>query len=172
MLAALLLVLTPHSSRAACKTSSPCATTPMDLGTLGGDGGTSVISSEAAAVTDNGKLSWALRSTLEHHLRHAFLWQNGVMVDLGTLGGVESHAFDVSNNGQVVVGVADTASGNGHAFLWKSSTGMVDLGTLGGLGSAAWAVDSNGSVVVGQANTALKIRMRKTHAFRWTSKAE
>ena len=160
MLAALLLVLTPHSSRAACKTSSPCATTPMDLGTLGGDVGTSAINSEAFAVTDNGiVVGYAVNPD---NLRHAFLWQNGVMVDLGTLGGVELLAFDVSNNGQVVVGAAFTTSGN-HAFLWKASTGMVDLGTLGG-GSVAYAVDSNGSVVVGESHTA----SGADHAFRWT----
>jgi probable HAF family extracellular repeat protein len=162
MLVALILVLNPGSSRAACKTSSPCATTPMDLGTLGGDAGTSVINSEAAAVTDNGLVVGT--AVNPDNLRRAFLWQNGVMVDLGTLGGVESYAFDVSNNGQVVVGASLTTSGNNHAFLWKSSKGMVDLGTLGGSGSVAWAVNSNGSVAVGESYTASSA----THAFRWT----
>ena len=59
----------------------------MDLGTLGGDAGSSVINSEAAAVTDNGVVVGT--AVNPDNLRRAFLWQNGVMVDLGTLGGVE-----------------------------------------------------------------------------------
>jgi probable HAF family extracellular repeat protein len=164
MLAALLLVLTPHSSRAACKTSSPCAT-PLDLGTLGGFSSSS-INSEATAVSGNGNVvvGSSLINDPVNITSHAFLWKGGVMIDLGTLGGGGSHATDVNDAGQIVVGVADTTDGQGHAFSWKSSTGMVDLGTLGGSSSAAWAVISNGSVVVGESHTV----SRATHAFRWT----
>lgn len=48
------------------------------------------------------------------------------LVDLGTLGGPESHAAAVSASG-LVAGCADTASGV-HAFIWRDGV-MQDLGT-------------------------------------------
>jgi probable HAF family extracellular repeat protein len=51
------------------------------------------------------------------------------ITDLGTLrGGTYSHAFGINERGQVV-GRADTASGEEHAFLWEDGE-MTDLGTL------------------------------------------
>src|SRR5260221_13101177 len=77
-----------------------------------------------------------------------------VAVDLGTLGGSESHAMAVSNN-EVVVGDSRTADGTQHAFLWTRISGLADLGTLGGDHSYAVAVSPNGTWVVGQSMTAL-----------------
>ncbi len=57
---------------------------------------------------------------------HAFAWQNGLMTDLGTFGGVESEAYGINNAGQIV-GRAETASGNLHAFRWQNGV-MTDLG--------------------------------------------
>ena len=80
--------------------------------------------------------------------------------DLGTLGGPTSSAWDVNERGQVV-GIADTASGVGHAFLWERGV-MHDLGTLGGDGSGAVAINARGQVV-GTSDTATG----ETHAFLW-----
>ena len=50
---------------------------------------------------------------------HAFLWQNGKMTDLGTLGGRSSNPRAINERGQVV-GESFTASGTVHAFLWQT----------------------------------------------------
>ncbi len=78
--------------------------------------------------------------------QHAFLWSNGVLTDLGTLGGAESSAAAI-NNGDQVVGWALTPSGAGHAFLWNPGGSMQDLGTLGGSSSAAHAINDAGQIV-------------------------
>jgi probable HAF family extracellular repeat protein len=69
---------------------------------------------------------------------HAVLWKNGQIIDLGTLGGLESVAGAVNNRGQVVGfatnAVPDLFSGFGtqvRAFIWENGV-MHDLGTLGG----------------------------------------
>jgi len=60
---------------------------------------------------------------------HAFLWQNGVMTDLGTLpGDFYSFAGGINDKGQVV-GASCDVNGNCRAFLWQNGT-MTDLNTL------------------------------------------
>jgi probable HAF family extracellular repeat protein len=63
---------------------------------------------------------------LANYHAHAFLWQNGTMTDLGTLGGDNSRAFGINSQGQVV-GTAQIAQGDVyHAFLYSGGT-MIDL---------------------------------------------
>ena len=64
---------------------------------------------------------------------HAYLWKfDGTQIDLGTLGGNYSNARAVSADCRVVVGDANDASSNGHAFRWTAGV-MTDLGTFGAL---------------------------------------
>ena len=58
-----------------------------------------------------------------------------IVTDLGTLGGRTSQAIGISENG-LIVGDAETAAGQTHAFLYENGV-MQDLGTLGGTGSVA-----------------------------------
>ncbi len=117
----------------------------VSLGTLGGaasgalsinSSGKVVGSSLAAATLVNGAL-------LEPY--YAFLWYNGVMSNLGSLGGAYSKANDINDSG-AIVGEAWTAENNTRAFLYTGGT-MADLGTLGGAHSSARAINSSGQIV-------------------------
>lgn len=60
----------------------------------------------------------------------AFRFVNGILTDLGTLGGRESFATDVSADGRIVVGVAATDGFDRRAFLWTAEGGMQNLNLL------------------------------------------
>ena len=106
--------------------------TVTDLGTLSG--------ANSAKVSDINKTGQIVGTSANH----AFLWSNGVMTDLGTLGGSVSMAYSINDSG-VVVGEASTASGEMHAFVWQSGV-MKDLGFAGET-SAARGINSKGDIV-------------------------
>jgi probable HAF family extracellular repeat protein len=91
---------------------------------------------------------------------HAFRWNDGVLRDLGTLGGSNSSATAINSENKVV-GWSETPPGTVRAFLWQSGV-MTDLGTLGGAGSAAYGINGLGQVV-GWSETSAGA----THAFLW-----
>lgn len=76
--------------------------------------------------------------------RHAFIYNDGKIVDVGTLGGYASVAVAVSGSG-VAVGTSMTSSGDQHAFK-VTTAGMFDLGTLGGRYSSAQAINDAGQI--------------------------
>ena len=104
------------------------------------------------------------------NISHAAFWDNGVMTDLGTLGGDSSDWFycsgadDVNDLGQIV-GWSQLASDNTgcfldfifpsvHAILWRAGAGMKDLGTLAGdTSSVALKVNFFGRIIGSSGNT-------------------
>ena len=80
-------------------------------------------------------------------------------------GGFSSGALGLSDDGSVVVGWSESASGT-EAFRWTSDGGMVALGDLpgGDFFSHAHGVSADGSVVAGEGVSA-----SGEEAFRWTS---
>ena len=75
----------------------------------------------------------------------AFLYADGSVTILGTLGGGNSSGWGINDSGQVA-GWADVVGGNGHAFRYSDGQ-MQDLGTLGGTMSQAGAINNSGHVV-------------------------
>lgn len=89
----------------------------------------------------------------------AFLWQNGVMTNLGVLNpsDVYSVAQDINDNGYIV------GESYGSAFLYYAGT-MNNLGTLGGSYAAAGGINNLGQVV-GISSDANGV----TNAFLWSN---
>src|SRR6185437_1002970 len=74
------------------------------------------------------------------------------LVDLGTLGGPESHAAAISDSG-LIVGCADTASAV-HAFIWRDGA-MQDLGAANdtAAGNSCALAVNNAGIVAGRSGT-------------------
>jgi probable HAF family extracellular repeat protein len=76
----------------------------------------------------------------------AFLWENGVMKNLGNFGGTCTFATDLNNRGEVV-GISTLAGDQvQHAFLWDGSLKELP-NTNGGNNAAPIAVNDAGDVV-------------------------
>ena len=136
---------------------------PLNLGTFGG------TQSLAESVNDRGQVVGCATNAVPDSFSvclgvpqatqsRAFLWQNGAMHDLGTLGGPDANALLINEHGQVT-GWSFTNSTQStdcffplttDPFLWESGK-MTDLGTLGGTcGFPNWL--NNRGEVVGQSN--------------------
>jgi probable HAF family extracellular repeat protein len=80
--------------------------------------------------------------------------------------GRETVAHGVSQDGNVVVGIAVDENSRQRAFRWTRTGGFQDLGTFtGGTQAVGLGVAANGSVVVGWAGS----NSYSMNAFRWSS---
>jgi probable HAF family extracellular repeat protein len=148
-----------------------------DLRTLGGNGSVAWVINNAGQVAgdslndipDDLNASGALGGLPGATQQHSFLWQNGVMHDLGTLGGTLSGTYAINERGQVV-GLSTINSipnpGTGiptiDPFFWDGHK-MIDIGSLGGTFGVAGAINNRGQVT-GYSNRAGD---DFHHAFLW-----
>ena len=152
-LAAVLPAAAASPAAAAAKTY-----TITDLGSLGfGESDPSALNA-TGQVTGLSYLSKTFTypcgypvRTCTAHLSHAFLYGNGTMTDLGTLGGNDSQGDAINASGQVAGNSQTRTTGiNGtHAALWSGKK-AIDLGALAPLAgsySIAYGISDSGQVV-------------------------
>ena len=128
--------------------------TPTDLGTIVPGG----IFAFAQNVNDAGEIVGASSTStitdpvFNYPDYHATLWYHGTIHDLGTLGGGESNAWDIAQNGTAVGDSYLTGDAAYHATLWANGH-IRDLGTLPeGNNSFAYGIDAAGTVVAGESD--------------------
>jgi probable HAF family extracellular repeat protein len=98
-----------------------------NIGTLGG------TCTFAYGLNNRGQIAGYASLKGDQNSR-AFLWENGVMRDLGgSLGGIATFAFALNETGQAVGGgnLGGDSAAYFHAALWTKVGQITDLGTLG-----------------------------------------
>jgi probable HAF family extracellular repeat protein len=146
----------------------------FNLGTLGGSYGTANVVNEKGEVAGASSLATNPFACVFYYSGpdcHAFLWRNGRMHDLGTLGGSYSAAELINDFGQAAGFSGVAGDSTFHAFAWKHDA-MIDLGTLGkdnysrafGMNDAGWVVGQSW-LFDGENTTA-------SHAFVWYGRGQ
>lgn len=139
--------------------------TKVDLGTLGGPDAfvSAGCVNQREGLVAGASYTNAIPSTITGFPPvHPFVWKNGTMIDLGSLGGTFGSAQCANNRGQII-GQSDLSGDlTFHPFLWQQGI-LTDLGTLGGdNGTAVWI--NNDRDVVGEADVP---GSEEHHAFLW-----
>ncbi|MBN1341503.1 MAG: DUF3466 family protein [Phycisphaerae bacterium] len=113
------------------------------LGTLGGS------SSLAWDINDSNQVVGSSKDASDRN--RGFIWQDGVMSNLGALPDYEadSQALAINESGQVI-GISSDANDATRSFLWQNGS-MTDLGLLPGYPNIVAAAINDKGVIVGAA---------------------
>jgi len=119
----------------------------QDLGTLGGPEATAYFVNERGQIAGISFINSIANSTTGLPTQDPFLWEDGAMIDLGTLGGTFGTPNFLDNTGRVI-GQSNLAGDlSHHPFLWTKAQGMQDLGTFGGSSGQANWMNEKGEIV-------------------------
>jgi probable HAF family extracellular repeat protein len=136
----------------------------QDLGTLGGPDAVASWINEPGWIAGFSYTNSMPNPSTGFPTQDPFLFKNGRMIDLGSLGGVDGFAQGLNNRGQVIGGSSTSAApgacftngsqefGNPGCdpFLWDPTTGeMIDLSTstTGGTPETVDAINDAGEIV-------------------------
>ncbi|HXO32905.1 MAG TPA: hypothetical protein VN901_11185 [Candidatus Acidoferrales bacterium] len=122
----------------------------QDLGTLGGPDSIGYYVNQRGEVTGQSFTNDIPNETTGMPTLDPFLWRNGHMLDLGSLGGTEGIPNALNNHSQVVGSSRIAGDETFHPFLWDKGS-MKDLGTFGGSTGVGLSINDDGAVV-GRAN--------------------
>ena len=140
-----------------------------DLPLLPGD-----TSGAATAINDRGQVVGISgicdQAVGRFTARHAVLWDDGKVIDIGNLGGLAWHTPNAINRRGDIVGFSNFSEADGgnlrpHAFLWTESDGIEDLGTLPAPlddNSDAWGLNKRRQLVGSSCDVD-----NNCHAFLW-----
>src|ERR1041384_6822593 len=117
--------------------------TITDLGTLGRNSNGSY--SIAYCINGSGQVAGESSAQSSQLSDPAFLYSNGQLINIGTLGGESGQPRGINTSGQIA-GYSTLATGSYRAFLYTGGQ-MVALGTLGADYSVAYALNDSGQVV-------------------------
>ena len=111
------------------------------------------VNSSAFGINDSGQVVGE-NTTSDGASEYAFLYDNGTVTNLGTLGGTVSSANSINSSGQIVGTSYTTGNAGEEAFLYENGT-MTGLGTLTGYTSSSSAVGINnsGQIAVNASNS-------------------